>query len=165
MFVLCTSLTDVKIPDSVTKICSFAFLNCNDLVSITIPDSVTSIEYKAFSGCESLERAAIPETVTEIGNNVFENCPVLTIYGKSGSYAETYANNNNIPFVAVTAFGTTGDCAWMLNNGVLTISGNGAMEDYIVQYGPVYMPPEDDDEIIPSTRKTLTLLRRSLKTE
>ena len=48
--------------------------------------------------------------------------------------------------------GTTGDCTWTLSSdGVLTISGNGAMEDYIVQYGPICVPPEDDDEIIPPT--------------
>ena len=48
--------------------------------------------------------------------------------------------------------GTTGDCTWTLSSdGVLKISGNGAMEDYIVQYGPICVPPEDDDEIIPPT--------------
>ncbi len=31
--------------------------------------------------------------------------------------------------------GTTGDCIWTLNDTVLTISGNGAMEDYIIYKG------------------------------
>lgn len=63
----------------------------------------------------------------------------------------TYAAETKAAEVGATS-GTTGDCTWTLSDdGVLTISGNGAMEDYIVQYGPVYMPPEDDDEIIPPT--------------
>ena len=48
------------------------------MTSITIPDSVTSIDWDAFYKCTG-----------------------LTIYGTKGSYAETYANKKNIPFVAV----------------------------------------------------------------
>lgn len=32
---------------------------------------------------------------------------------------------------AAAASGTTGDCTWSLNGTVLTISGNGAMGDYV----------------------------------
>jgi hypothetical protein len=37
--------------------------------------------------------------VATIGDYVFEECPV-SIYAPAGSYAETYAKENNIPFVA-----------------------------------------------------------------
>lgn len=33
--------------------------------------------------------------------------------------------------VSAATSGTTGDCTWTLDGTVLTISGNGAMEDYI----------------------------------
>ena len=36
--------------------------------------------------------------VTSIGDNTFYNCKNITIYGYSGSYAETYAVAHNIPF-------------------------------------------------------------------
>lgn len=44
-------VTDLIIPDGVTKIGSYAFYNCDSLTSVTIPDSVTSIGDKAFSIC------------------------------------------------------------------------------------------------------------------
>lgn len=62
---------------------------------------MTNIDSYAFENNGKLTRVYIPETVTEIGDGAFEKCPNLTIYGKSGSYAETYAKENNIPFKAV----------------------------------------------------------------
>lgn len=50
----CSSLTSIKIPNSVTVIEDYAFYNCSSLTSITIPDSVTTIGNNAFYGCNSL---------------------------------------------------------------------------------------------------------------
>ena len=88
----------------------------------------------AFCNCKNLSRITIPESVTDIEDEAFRSCSNLTIYGYEGSYAETYANTNNIPFAAIKniiASGITGQCKWELDEeGTLTISGNGAMEDY-----------------------------------
>lgn len=43
---------------------------------------------------------AIPDSVTEIGDFAFYGCDDLTINGKKGSAAETYAKNNDIKFAA-----------------------------------------------------------------
>ena len=51
---------DFAIPDDVTTIPSYAFINCNKLTSIIIPSSVTSICEGAFSGCSSLESITLP---------------------------------------------------------------------------------------------------------
>ena len=51
--------SEVIIPNSVTLIRDFAFLNCKNMTSVTIPDSVTSIGYSAFKGCSSLTSVAI----------------------------------------------------------------------------------------------------------
>ena len=42
----------------------------------------------------------IPENIIRIWDEAFSGCEKLTLYGVSGSYAETYAKNHNIPFVA-----------------------------------------------------------------
>ncbi len=47
-------VTDLVIPDGVTNINDYAFVNCTSLQSVTIPPSVTSISGVAFSGCPQL---------------------------------------------------------------------------------------------------------------
>jgi len=71
---------DVKeyvIPNSVTKIGSFAFSRCSSLESIDIPNSVTEIGYRAFDGCSSLQSIDIPNSVTEIVRTTFWGCSSL----------------------------------------------------------------------------------------
>ncbi len=48
-------LTEVTIPDSVTRIEERAFYKCTSLVSITIPNSVTDIGVGVFGDCTSLK--------------------------------------------------------------------------------------------------------------
>ena len=53
----------------------------------------------AFSDCRSLSSIIIPNSVTSIGDNIFTRFSGLYIHGEKGSYAESYANTNNIPFL------------------------------------------------------------------
>ena len=99
----CSSLTSVNIPDSVTNIGAFAFAGCDSLTSVTIGNGVTNIGERAFYTCTSLTSITIPDSVTSIGECAFDDCANLTIYGYAGSSAETYAAENNIPFVALTS--------------------------------------------------------------
>jgi len=66
------------IPESVTKIESWAFLRCTNLMRITIPDSVTKIGMGAFNGCASLTDITIPDSVIEIAGHTFCGCTRLT---------------------------------------------------------------------------------------
>ena len=100
-------VSKVIIPDGVTSIGINTFAACKDITGVTLPDSVKSIGDWAFYGCDSLRSITIPESVTKIGKEVFMNCPDLTISGIAGSYAETYAKANSIPFKAVSSTATT----------------------------------------------------------
>lgn len=98
-FMGCSSLREIAIPEGVTIIDDYAFWECSSLAEITIPQGVTSIGHYVFYNCTSLKKIIIPEDVTKFGKYTFVGCNEdLTIYGKTGSYAETYAKENNIKF-------------------------------------------------------------------
>ena len=74
----CYSLENVNLPNSLLSIEESAFYGCNKLTSIVIPSSVTTIGYSAFFGCSSLTSVVIPSSVTTIGNGAFSGCRNLT---------------------------------------------------------------------------------------
>ena len=73
-FWLCSSLTNINIPNSVTTIGEGAFARCKSLTSINIPNSVTTIGEGAFAWCKSLTSINIPNSVTTIGEGAFKDC-------------------------------------------------------------------------------------------
>ncbi len=101
VFSECASLMEVHLPASVKSIGENAFFGCSSLTRIVLPAQLTAIHDKAFEYCEALERIVIPESVKSIGEWVFDECPELTIVGRPGSAAEAYANENEIPFLAL----------------------------------------------------------------
>lgn len=94
-----TVLSEIDIPEGITRVGEEAFKGCKKLKRVSIPDSVTEIEDGAFAdsglirckwpigatvinsrvfeGCKSLEAVMIPDTVTEIGFGAFSDCPLL----------------------------------------------------------------------------------------
>ena len=77
-FLDCGFLTSVTIPNSVTSIGAGVFYGCSGLTSVTIPNSVTSIGDRAFSDCSDLTSVTIPNSVTSIGWGAFYGCSGLT---------------------------------------------------------------------------------------
>ena len=86
----------ISLPDGLTSIGSYAFLNCSGLTSIEIPNSVTSIGSEAFNNCSGLTSIEIPNSVISIGNGAFYDCSGLTsvTIGNSVTSIEGYAFNN-----------------------------------------------------------------------
>ncbi len=66
---------------------------------VVIPDNVTSIT--GFYMCKSLTSITVPDSIVDIDEGAFKDCENLTIYATAGSYAEEYAEENNIPFKAI----------------------------------------------------------------
>ena len=77
-FALCSSITNVIIPNSVESINYQAFCGCTSLVSIEIPNSVINIGIHAFNNCFSLKSIDIPCSVKFIGHDAFTACTSLT---------------------------------------------------------------------------------------
>ena len=92
-------LEKIEIPETVTTI-GTAFQHCESLLHLVIPEGVVTIGDDAFQNCTSLEYLQLPMSLREIGNGTFSGCPSLTIHAPAGSYAEQYAKEHNIPFVA-----------------------------------------------------------------
>lgn len=98
MFVNCTSLINIQLPN-LTTISDYAFKDCTALTQITIPDSIETIGVQAFMGCTNLidviisgnsnlniisaeafsscgklENINLPSTLNIIANRAFEYC-------------------------------------------------------------------------------------------
>ena len=73
-----SSVKNVVIPGTVTKINGYAFYGCSNLSSISIPNSVTSIGIHAFSNCYNLKTVSMGKNVTTIGAYAFKNASKLT---------------------------------------------------------------------------------------
>ena len=122
MFGNCRSLKKVNLPDGLKRIDERMFHNCPSLVEITIPETVTAINKYSFNGCTSLAELYVPSNVSVIETYAFNGCLSLskitvenpdcdikagsinsgtTVYGYTGSTAETYANENDCTFVSL----------------------------------------------------------------
>ncbi len=98
-------VTELVIPEGITKINDYAFYNCGSLTSIRIPDSVTNIGDCAFYKCFSLKSITIPDSVTDIASVAFYN---------TGYYNDSNNWENDVLYIGnhlIEAKGTlSGDC-------------------------------------------------------
>lgn len=98
----CSALRNVSISRNLSKLDSNVFSECTGITEIVLPGNLTTISGSAYSGafynCKGLKYIKIPENVVSISEYAFQKCDNLTIYGKEGSTAQTYAENNKIKF-------------------------------------------------------------------
>lgn len=99
LFDSCTSLIWVEIPSTVTSVGYKTFFNCKSLQKIVLPEGVTFIGERAFEYCSSLKEVCIPASVIIVEHEAFIKCSLLTLNVERGSYAETYAIQNDIPYI------------------------------------------------------------------
>ena len=79
----CTKVTNIDIPNSVTKIYHGAFDNTG-LTNVIIPDGVTSLSSLAFGHNSKLTSITIPDSVTSIADSAFNSCPNLKTINYNG---------------------------------------------------------------------------------
>lgn len=103
-FAHANNLNRIIIPNNVKSIEAYAFESCLGITHIEFPDSMTEIGIGLYLYCYNLASVIIPSTVTYIDSNVGSDTDQYTIYGTEGSYAQTYAVENNINFKPVSEF-------------------------------------------------------------
>ena len=70
-------ITEIQIPNSVTRIGDAAFADASDLASITLPLGLRDVSRYMLAGTD-VRHLVIPEGVTDIGIGAFEDCSSLT---------------------------------------------------------------------------------------
>ncbi|MCQ2464959.1 MAG: leucine-rich repeat domain-containing protein [Oscillospiraceae bacterium] len=94
------NLSEVVLPDSLTKIEVGAFMNCPSLTEITLPEGLESIGQSAFMG-SGLTTIVVPDSVSNIAYNALgykdEETAVenFTIVGSAGTAAAIYASDED----------------------------------------------------------------------
>ncbi len=164
-----TYITSITIPKTVTS-CSEDYSDNGPFAGATqvktvifedgmekIPDYVLeSDDYTSY-----VEKVVIPASVTEIGDYSFYKCNNITIYGYTNSYAETYANENNIPFMDMGEMESGGYDSYIVGS----LSSVDALEGIVTINGTTYSVSEDLDlssatSILTSDCKTVIALKK-----
>ena len=155
-FEYCTNLQSITIPSSVKSIGYRAFENCHSLQTVNLSEGLNSIGVCAFQYCVKLNEIIIPSSVTNVSNYAFRDCSKLesVTFCAATAPAVTDAVFNGISstavlrypagsdysawklfFASTEEYATTigGTCGanvnWTLADGVLTITGTGAMDN------------------------------------
>lgn len=124
-----TSLQQVIIPDSVTRIDGGAFSYCNELTTVEIGSNVSYIDYTAFMSCPKLESITVSSNNTNYrssnnclisGNSIMTGCktsvipadPSIMYIGSQSFYGSTGLTSigfpSNIINIGQSAFSHTG---------------------------------------------------------
>ena len=91
---------DFILPANLTSIEEEAFTG-DAFTYVKLSENTVKIGPRAFADCPNLIYIYIPEATRRIDPNAFDNVTGLTIFGKAGSTAETFAQTHGFSFVAV----------------------------------------------------------------
>ena len=125
-FNLYLKVKDVQIPYGVTTIGNHAFSDCVQIENVVLPGTVKKIGDAAFYVCDSLNSITIPASVTEIGKNLAHSYSGVSIFGYTGSTAESYAKENKYAFYSLSA--SVGD---VNEDGVVNLMDAIALNKYL----------------------------------
>ena len=131
-----SSITEVRLPDSLTLIGTEAFYSCDTLKAVSIPANVNTISKGAFQFCTRLETVTFAENskLQKIGANAFQNCIFSGIdlpdsLMKIEREAFSFCSNLVEIVIPDSVQGTIGDNAFYYCNSLQSVTiGNGVTE-------------------------------------
>ena len=134
-------VTELRIPDGVTKINNYAFINCTSLKSVYVPASVTNISSDAFDGCNGLTIYCEAESAPD-GWSYRGSCPVVWNAGNGG---DTDENGRIITEINGIRYALKDGYATVLQQ-VTNLTGNAKIESVIEYKGQSYIVNAIADE-------------------
>ena len=129
--------------------------HADSIKNVVIEAGVTSIGKDAFVYCDNITSVTIPASVTSIGEGAFRLCNKLSTVNYGGTANKWNAisignDNDNLTGANINYAGIT----WTYNNGTLTISGTGDVDDYNNSSAPWYDHRYDTTKIVISNGVT-----------
>ena len=106
-FLNCKSLTDLKFPETLTRLVDGAFYGTSALqIELELPESLTLIDARVFCYSGVTGKLVIPKNVIDIGNWAFGHANLTEVIFENSEYAGTidvygsaFADNTNLKFV------------------------------------------------------------------
>lgn len=165
LFYGCRSIEHVELHSALKEIPAYAFFQCRSLSEIHIPSKVEHICEGAFADCLSLSQVFLEGTVNSIDSGAFLNCSNLAALhmedgfpASAAAYAFSGTPEDAVVFSnQATAQWTDGDgvsrknisnssgscggsVSWQVDPvaGILSISGEGNVQDYAANDAPWY---------------------------
>lgn len=101
-FYLCTSLENILIPASVKDLGMYTFSGSGIKSAEISEGNLKSLDHFVFYQCPNLTEITIPSTVKEMQDDSIADCTnYVTVKAPSGSYAEKYAEKQELGFEAL----------------------------------------------------------------
>lgn len=146
-FYLCTSLTDIDIPNDITYCGGGVFYGCSALRSVKLSENITSLPacyksasrvYGFFGNCSSLTSVTIPSKVTHIGLFAFNGTGIYNdlanwennvlyigdcLIAAKPNLSGTYTIKNGTRLIAEIAFAQTPITSVIMPNTITHIGG------------------------------------------
>lgn len=108
------TITKIKIPSSVTKICSGAFENCTNLKEVDLSNKIQEIEQSVFNNCAGLTKIELPKSVRILRRDSFKNCVNL----------KEINIHSNIEKIEPDAFYNCGSLDYLKKDGLVYLGDN-----------------------------------------
>ena len=154
--------TKVTLPDTLTTIEQYAFMNMQALTSITIPSSVKTIGLGAFYYCKALQTVTFKGSLSSLGSGVFSGCSALTKIdipnGVPTIDGNLFANCTSLKTVTLPASATTivpeafNGCTAL--QSITVASGN---PNYSTEDGVLYNKNKTSIICCPKAKTSLTI--------